>query len=346
MTHTRPRGRRLGQLLSLLFWVSISTVVFGAHEIPNESCNDDTDTHTDRDTQHTMLLQKRHQLMLKAAEQSPQVDSSLSGLLPIEWVHVRKSGTSFMYTLFHTKGACPNMPKEAEIDFNESFDAQLEEWKCNASVVDLDRFWHHGIEYRPPGGFNSAKGRFMMMMRQPEQRILSEYNFYCENRNRKNKNKTIDKTLEDIVAERRGCVTQMLTSNERRSSFKDPDGLCMVKVSDDFLRTQLVEAKLRLQTGFSFVGLTEQWDLSICLFSTMFNQKCYAKQFENSRPTKGPLAKKQSSVHYDTAPLNGWRDPYDNELYAIAVDIFEKNLKLYNVSESSCEPCWSEAGLL
>jgi len=277
--------------------------------------------------------------MLKAAEQSPQVDSSLSGLLPIEWVHVRKSGSSFMYALFHTKGACPNMPKEAEMYFPDpKFWAKLEEWKCNASVVDLDRLWHHGIEYTPPGGFNSAKGRFMMMMRQPEQRILSEYNFQKQiaaDFNHSHK----AKTLQDIVAETRGAVTQMLTT-----SLKDPG---MKKVSDDFLRTQLVEAKLRLRTGFSFIGLTEQWILSICLFNTMFNQTCYAKQFENIRATNGPLTNQLSSAnHYDTAQLNGWRDPYDNELYDIAGEIFKHNLKLYNVSESSCEPCWSEAGLL
>merc|ERR1712048_1406133 len=95
-----------------------------------------------------------------------------------------------------------------------------------------------------------------------------------------------------------------------------------------------------LQTGFSFIGIFEYWNLSICLFNTMFNQRCRFMQFSNNHPTQG-----NTSSVYDTAILKGWRDPYDNELYNLAVKIFEASLNTYKVSNSSCQACWHEAGL-
>merc|ERR1719254_213341 len=101
------------------------------------------------------------------------------------------------------------------------------------------------------------------------------------------------------------------------------------------------EAMKRLQTGFSFVGLTEQWDLSICLFNKMFNQECQSIQFDNTRPTST-----KNSTDYDTVVLNNWRDLSDGKLYDAATKMFEENLEKYGASEISCEPCWRQAGIL
>jgi len=94
-----------------------------------------------------------------------------------------------------------------------------------------------------------------------------------------------------------------------------------------------------MQTGFSFIGITDQWDLSICLFNKMFNQECRPFQFVNSHSNNA----NGSIALYDTSVLNGWRDPWDNELYELGLSIFETNLKKYNVSEASCQPCWRQA---
>jgi len=131
-------------------------------------------------------------------------------------------------------------------------------------------------------------------------------------------------------------ATKILARNESSTGLLDLD----VPPT----RAEVEEAKVRLQTGFSFIGLTEEWNLSICLFNTMFNQKCQSLQFFNSRPTSESPSRSMSV--YDVAELNGWTDPYDNELWDIAVKMFEEALKKYNVSESSCEPCWSDAGVL
>jgi hypothetical protein len=319
-------------VLALLLWASTALSLLSAHEIPHAWCNDDINACADTNTEevNVTMLQLKHKL----AGQSPQVDSSLSGFLPIQWVHVRKSGTSFLLTLLRINGFCQDLPEEIPAHaLNEMVDFPPE-WNCNESFLDRRRLWHHGIDFRPPGGFDSAKGRFMMFVRQPEQRILSEYYFAMEYHK--------NQSLEGIIAVRRSCLTQTLSSNVPGDFLTNVDpGQCLRTVSDEFLSAQLGEAKLRLQTGFSFVGLTERWDLSICLFNRMFKQKCHSSEFDNTRVTKG-----KTSSTYDTTVLNGWRDVYDNELYDVAVEIFEAKLKMHNISESSCEPCWREAGLL
>ena len=49
----------------------------------------------------------------------------------------------------------------------------------------------------------------------------------------------------------------------------------------------------RLRHGFSFVGLTEAWALSICLFHAVFGGPCMPVEFSNSRP--GHYARKTAS---------------------------------------------------
>merc|ERR1719436_379759 len=166
----------------------------------------------------------------------------------------------------------------------------------------------------------------MMFMRQPEQRLLSEWHF--SQPPWVNVTGSILTWMPKYV----GCVTKMLTRNR-------PMGQCHDEMPPT--RAEVDEATRRLLTGFSFIGMTEQWDLSICLFNVMFNQACRSYQFANNHPTTGG-----SMTIYDTAELNGFRDPYDNELFDFGVKLFEANLKRYNVSETSCQSCWHEAGLI
>ena len=90
-------------------------------------------------------------------------------------------------------------------------------------------------------------------------------------------------------------------------------------------------AKSRLQK-LAFVGITDQWDLSMCLWNAMFNQPCSAAQFYNLHPTDS----KESNL-YDTSVLDGYTDPYDGALFTEALLIFNDNLISYNVTEGTCK---------
>ena len=98
------------------------------------------------------------------------------------------------------------------------------------------------------------------------------------------------------------------------------------------------EASRRVKEGFAFVGLTEEWDMSICLFHKMFGGHCRAEEFMDIRPTSSA---KDASVDYDTSELMGFHDDIDEVVYSAALEVFKTNIALYNVSQDSCRSCFS-----
>jgi len=94
---------------------------------------------------------------------------------------------------------------------------------------------------------------------------------------------------------------------------------------------QVSEAIDMLYDGFAFVGITEQWALSVCLFRVMFGGQCVASDFANIRPGKN-----YSTSEYDTSELYGWVDVVDGPLYAESALMFESTRSVYGVDSSSC----------
>ena len=66
-------------------------------------------------------------------------------------------------------------------------------------------------------------------------------------------------------------------------------------------------AHRRLREGFAFVGLTEQWPLSICLFAAMFRIACVPSLFDDSRPTPVRHEARTTSAGAPSPPPAGWR---------------------------------------
>jgi len=243
---------------------------------------------------------------------------------PIEWLHVPKCGTSFIHTLLHFPGACPGIPENWTTEemalIHPPGKYMGEDDLFCGNGIDIDRIKHPGVEIVP--GWEAGKGRFMTMLRQPEQRALSMWYFQGE---------SIEGGFDLMTHKKRnsGCVVKMLVRQNQRGCIGEP-----VSVEE------IAEAKLRLKTGFAFVGLTDQWALSICLFNRMFGvPHCRPCQFTNTRPTAGH----QSTV-YNISELDGWRDD-DNEIYELATEIFATSLLEYDVNDATCQRCWQEAGL-
>lgn len=272
---------------------------------------------------------------LREFEYAPK-PKSLQSVMPIEWLHVPKTGSSFANSLIHLPGVCPGIKEFTSIAEGYESICPDETWKCNTSAINVGRFDHFGVDFdlssyadkrsdswkctpEPTGGFNAAKGRLMMFVRQPEQRFLSEWSYLAR------LNRTAHHYLARAKVQAAGCMTKLLTQNTYGCFEGTPPTKGDVK-----------KAIARVQTGFSFIGDMDRWNLSVCLFNKMFNQKCMHSQFQNSRPTnRGGHV----STKYDTADLNGWRDPHDNAVYHAAIAIFEKNLKLYKVNDATCEIC-------
>ena len=86
----------------------------------------------------------------------------------------------------------------------------------------------------------------------------------------------------------------------------------------------------RLRKGFAFVGLTDLWTPSVCLFHRMLGGAPRAGEFESSRVNRGVngTGSEKRSGRYDEAQLGGYRDEYDEALYATARARFVHQLQL------------------
>merc|ERR1719343_1103894 len=103
---------------------------------------------------------------------------------------------------------------------------------------------------------------------------------------------------------------------------------------------EVVLAKQRLREGFVFVGLTDEWDLSVCLLHAVFGGECLSSDFYNSRPGTN-----HSDDGYDTSVLMGYTDAPDGALYAEATVLFSEQLQRYGLSLDACQPCFQQASL-
>ena len=97
----------------------------------------------------------------------------------------------------------------------------------------------------------------------------------------------------------------------------------------------LAKAKSRLESGFAFVGMTDSWESSLCLFHAKMGGRCLASELQNNRPTQGHG---MSSSGTATANLRagGYRDEHDDPLFELALRLFREDLSRYNVTPGRC----------
>jgi len=101
------------------------------------------------------------------------------------------------------------------------------------------------------------------------------------------------------------------------------------------------EAKRRLREGFAFIGLVEEWPLSMCLFHAAFGGPCHGAELIDSRHLPEVLPKSR----YNDSVLEGYVDPYDKEIWEEAQKIFWERVRQYDVSLEKCEPCWTQTDI-
>jgi hypothetical protein len=279
--------------------------------------------------------------LLRSAEGAAMSATERADMIkPVAWFHIEKTGTSFANTIYHTPAVCPSMPADSYV----------------SSAVGEYGTWDHEAWGREsemcPGGFSKSyqstlsfwlheglsmdtwllnKGHFVTMLRQPEQRILSHYG---------NELKEIQ-WMRYPTGER---VWPYTSSTPSAREFAEVMAGCSVKqlTLDDYDPCYRVETPTpedvtlainRLRQGFAFVGITDHWDLSICLFRAMFGGECNSLDLMNTRPFNGTTA---DTEDYDTSVLEGWTDDRDGQLYKAGVELFKKSLSLYSVDETSC----------
>jgi len=268
-------------------------------------------------------------------ENSPDATSDPPAGKPYRWMHVPKTGSSLVNALIHMPGVCPGIDSDYIVDrqhlgpffsFNFSFECPR---LCDASrfVCDFFSNRHTGIG----ASYDALKSttRLVTMLRDPLQRTLSAYH---DTRFRHG-----GWNLDEQKRNYRGAMTCQIMRDGYMDDVHELERLC-----HNLTKADALLAATRLREGFAFVGITEEWNLSMCLLHRKFGGDCFASDFEDSRPS---AEGKSSSGRYNVSELNGFTDPVDGLLYNEARKIFFQELLEYNVSHESCMPCYKHAGI-
>lgn len=238
---------------------------------------------------------------------------------PVAWFHVPRTGSSFAYTLLTVEGLCDWHSKPPSGDWPA---ARMITADCPGLFVSIGCEPESSFDFCAEFGigglsYDVVKGNLVGFFRDPKIRLASDWAYSCSQRG------GICAGLAEFASEHEGCATQMLS--------RDGD---MEHCASTTLPTQeeLEVAKDRVMTGFSFVGLTDQWDLSICLFNAMFNVPCQSSEFSSYS--------NHSTGSHDLSELDDFVDRFDTELFEVAQEKFQSNLLEYGVSDETCTVCY------
>lgn len=248
----------------------------------------------------------------------------------IAWHHVPKCGTSFGNTLVHW--ANQSLPEHVDIGDDER--GLMEAYPPKAWFWDDGPiFWmkddnfgnHFAVD---DATFESYQGRFVGLFRDPALRAASAYDWF-----------TMDEqingsrvTKEEYARRIRGSQTTQLAGQQFGLSCLWMKYGCRAVIPD-------VDKAVDRLSGFAFVGLTDLYDLSVCLFHAMHGGRCLPVEFTNTRP-----ARDQALLPGSFTAWGGMVDGYDWRLYSEATRIFFERLQQYGVNEAKCLALCPEGG--
>ena len=275
--------------------------------------------------------------------------TSLQVPKPLYWVHVAKCNSGFARSALFLPGMCQNMSNSTRANLTDELLASTAPvgdlvragmWIEDECPGDITDFRNLGIGWGDHSGigsiYESIKGEAMIILRQPEQRLISAYYNFQNSWPTYLLGREANDILEfaSVVG---GCATKMLTRSQTASKASHYTSACGDPHCISEQESQVAIARLR--EGFAFVGTIERYDVSVCLLHAMFGGECTSLELGNSHS-------KSNGSLYDTSELQGWQDVYDRALYAEAQTILEKNIGLYGVTDASCQACWAAASSL
>mmetsp|Transcript_65886 Transcript_65886/g.212526 ORF Transcript_65886/g.212526 Transcript_65886/m.212526 type:complete len:283 (+) Transcript_65886:75-923(+) len=232
----------------------------------------------------------------------------------LRWLHIPKSGTSWINTL--ATWGCPGLADDKTIQgsgaFGQGWLSHNQDSMCNTSFCAL----HDAIGVGCNSLSSNHSEQFVTLFRQPEQRLISGFHDSWHSWAG-----GLFPSMKQYAKGVSGCAVRLMTGY--------PCGKGPINVD---------EALHNLHTMFAFVGLTEEWDLSVCLFHRMFGGACHPREFINVRPG----GSHKPGEAYDVAVLDGFKDEPDGILYAEANKTFWANIEKFEVTEESCrkESCF------
>lgn len=262
------------------------------------------------------------------------------------WLHVPKSGTSFGATVW--KYACPAIPDEvftpegqkrltATAKQEGRLGMTMHLFEQHAHLCPVDAFatarrWVQAKTSAVKGHTALPKplaesGQGLLMLRDPVKRLCSAFQFKhtvgMAPAQRKKLLATATTPAEFLnfsgVA---SCATKMLTqSNCAQDATVTPATLRV--------------AQNRLRKAFAFVGITDYWNASMCLFHAQLGGRPQPFAFANNRPSSRwtSTAARKAAVERirGCRQVSNSDEPNDNALYDSALALFAERLCDYGL---------------
>eukprot|EP00927_Polykrikos_kofoidii_P027740 TRINITY_DN2430_c0_g2_i1.p1 TRINITY_DN2430_c0_g2~~TRINITY_DN2430_c0_g2_i1.p1 ORF type:complete len:345 (-),score=34.69 TRINITY_DN2430_c0_g2_i1:162-1196(-) len=257
----------------------------------------------------------------------------------IAWLHVMKCGSSFGTTLAHF--ANTSLPDTAHIPSGENMSDPEDTIKEGLQgEPNFFRFkypvgrWFTNVFRNPrnpgnhlpilPEEWEEWRHGWFGVFREPASRALSSYNHFGQGKG----------DLKDWLRRIQGQQASMLSSGQAgfariRCEWNQTgaEKWCAQTVPPN------IDLAIHRLHHFAFVGIIEEFDLSVCLFHKMFGSDCLDVEFMNMRPGDYDSDEEKKQ---DLAVLKAQGDPWDEPVYAAATRRFWSDVHKYNLRPSVC----------
>lgn len=253
----------------------------------------------------------------------------IKALKPLWYLHVPKCGSSFATCIAHAvcgkqiprnltirdqhRSSLNFMKKTSTCKYKwTSVECTTPRWNAQCGKGSFSRF-NAGHGPLPRDLPSNMLKHVVAMFRNPEDRIISgwEYDKHdCEEA----------KSLQVYADCVGSCSANMLV------------GIKCGKKKGGEADLRLALKRVR---NFGFVGLTGDWDLSICLFHAMYGGECLPVEFVNVRPgqySKDDFNASANSL-FGAEQVKTW---WDTAVYESVKDVFWTNIHKYDVRRSTC----------
>uniref|UniRef100_A0A7S4Q307 Sulfotransferase n=1 Tax=Alexandrium monilatum TaxID=311494 RepID=A0A7S4Q307_9DINO len=264
-------------------------------------------------------------------------------LWPVVYLHIPKTGGNFMTTVIHS--ACSGLvsPNFLLLESPLSLSGVVPDG-CLPSVAHL-KPGHAPLTSMMLTKIPEPKMQHVMaMFREPRQRLVSGF-FHGRHDCFPKTGQQVAPHCHDENANMSSpqCKDLLVLSLAELEKYAACVGNCQTRMvvgescnGIPANTTQLRIALSRIE-NMGFVGLTDEYDLSTCLFHTMFGGQCQAAEFRDLR-SGAKRAKLHRSEGY-SVPTSSELDRllnFDNITYTAARDRFWRNVKEYHVTRKSC----------
>lgn len=280
----------------------------------------------------------------------------------IHWLHIPKTGTTFGTTVMHY--GCPRIPPDAVADDGAPIVSLTDRFpRSNRRFCDAGAFLGN-LNGHEPVQYPQHRGKTVTLLREPRSRLLSEcaaidfefrrafgqrraagvaprravgghrvrvrgsvygFPFLREFLYSHGLSHAAIRTLTDVWNAQKAIPLQSCLGIEGIKGCQTKMVLGVPCAAPLRLNATLLnEATRRLLHDFAFVGLTDRWNASVCLFHAKYGGDVYAVEFANSRPGGKRPSLGSGALDASEHLLD---DPYDSALYASAMARFDHDMQ-------------------